>query len=214
MRKDESTRAYWDSYYASRQLGGIPSQFAAFVLSEFADREKFIDFGCGNGRDTFFFAAHGKLVLGVDGSDSAVTACQAAVGPAQADRLSFEKIDFSSQSDCDDFVTRKGQDWTGAVVYARFFIHAIDETEEARFLQLCRTLIEQDGVLCLEFRTNRDEHQEKVTASHYRRFVSPLQFFQTLQDLGMKVDYFCDGFGMAKYRSDDAHVARFVVSMK
>jgi hypothetical protein len=73
-------------------------------------------------------------------------------------------------------------------------------------------LVGDAGVICLEFRTNRDEHQEKVTASHYRRFVRPVEFIRTLQKLDLQVDYFCEGFGMAKYKADDAHVARFVVS--
>jgi tRNA/tmRNA/rRNA uracil-C5-methylase (TrmA/RlmC/RlmD family) len=89
VKKDENTPTYWDQYYADRRVGGVPSQFAAFVLSEFADRSKFVDFGCGNGRDAFFFAAHDKKVMGVDGSTSAISGCT-----SQAEQVGLTNLSF------------------------------------------------------------------------------------------------------------------------
>lgn len=67
LDKKIETKEYWNEYYETTADNNstevpklIPSQFADFVLNEFQDRTRFIDFGCGNGRDSFFFADHGK----------------------------------------------------------------------------------------------------------------------------------------------------------
>ena len=212
MKQKQETQEYWDNYYKDATIGGVPSQFATFILNEFRDRDRFVDIGCGNGRDSFFMATHGKTVLAADGSQQAVTSCQDKADATGLSNIRFEQIDFASDESCAAFLKRNAADWTGSIVYARFFVHAIDEDEERRFLQLSKALVANGGLLCLEFRTDRDELQRKVTATHYRRFVSPVSFIAALHEHDLKVDYFCEGFGMAKYRDDDAHVARFVVS--
>jgi cyclopropane fatty-acyl-phospholipid synthase-like methyltransferase len=83
-------RAYWDAYYATEGRGSIiPSQFAAFVASEYLAGHQVVEFGCGNGRDALFFAGLGSKVLGVDGSASAIAFCaqQAEARGAQAARF-------------------------------------------------------------------------------------------------------------------------------
>ena len=96
---------YWDEYYAARATTRrpLPSQFATFVAGELERPHRVIELGCGNGRDSIFFASYGHQVTGVDGSEAAVHACSALAGalgesatflqsaiddPALADRLS------------------------------------------------------------------------------------------------------------------------------
>lgn len=208
----DEERIYWDRYYADRNIGGIPSQFAAFIANEYRDHERLIDIGCGNGRDSFFFASVGKKVLGADGSIVAVEACRAAAQERGVKNLGFQHLDVASQTSCRDFLTQNLGDWSGALIYARFFVHAINETEETQFIDLCRRLAGTGGKVCLEFRTDRDAKQRKVTEHHYRRFIRSVEFMRAIHQHGLNVDYFCEGFGLAKHRADDAHVARFVVS--
>lgn len=208
----ENTQDYWNNYYRNSPVGGVPSQFAVFALSEFNNYDKVIDFGCGNGRDSFFFASQGKKVLAVDGSENVIKSCNAKVSASDMQDIAFTVLDFSDEKDCKRFFDAHAEAWADAIIYARFFVHAIDENEERNFLKLCQAFAARKGVICLEFRTDRDELQRKVTEAHYRRFVSPVKFIRTLQEHNLKVEYFCEGFGMAKYREDDAHVARFVLS--
>ena len=73
MGKSQEERGeYWNSYYSSKAVPDIPSQFAAFALSECRDADYFLDVGCGNGRDSFFFARRGMAVVSVDGSTAAI----------------------------------------------------------------------------------------------------------------------------------------------
>ena len=53
--------------------------------------------------------------------------------------------------------------------------------------------------------------QAKETAAHYRRFIDPLNFLTSALARGFELHYFVEGFGYAKYNSDDAHVARVIL---
>lgn len=211
MTTSMQSEIYWNDYYGSVSAKRIPSQFAAFVLSEFSGCEKFVDFGCGNGRDSFFFAAHGKNVMGVDGASAAVEMCQKSAEFEQINNLTFTQLDLSSALECATFSKVYSTEWSGAVCYARFFLHAITEDAEQNLLQICKDIISSDGSICFEFRTEKDEHLVKETASHYRRYINPVSLIARLNDLGLEVTYFCEGFGFAKYKADDAFVARMVI---
>lgn len=212
MNQSSENIAYWNSHYGNSTALRIPSQFATFVLSEYYAHDSFIDLGCGNGRDSFFFAEHGKQVIGVDGAVAAVDACNAQARERFPDSLSFTQLDFSDAAQCDAFVAAQADAWSGSLVYARFFLHAIDEGAERNFMKLALALIGTEGRICVEFRTDRDAMQPKVTSAHYRRFIDPIDFTNNLNGFGLKVDYYTTGFGFAKYKNDDAHVARFVLS--
>lgn len=64
---------YWNNFYSNNGAVLYQSQFAAHILNEFSSTKKIIDIGCGNGRDSLFFASHGLNVLGIDGSLSAIS---------------------------------------------------------------------------------------------------------------------------------------------
>lgn len=202
---------YWDSYYVDNSKVAapqVPSQFAAFILNEIKGIDtRIVDFGCGNGRDSLFFARHGYNVLGVDASGKAVKSC--------ADQ-EVPNADFMTSSVDDPDLAKNVRDRIGnaqadTTVYARFFIHAIDEPTQQKFLKSCRELIGNQGRAVFEFRTDRDASQTKITPTHYRRFVRPLDFIAAATAEGFKVAYFVEGFGFAKYQDDDAHVVRFIL---
>jgi SAM-dependent methyltransferase len=204
---------YWNSYYATKAVPDIPSQFAAFVLSEFRDVDFILDIGCGNARDSFFFARHGIPVVSVDGSTAAI---DDVTERAQAAHLPILAV----SSACDDPELMGGViqamahlkvSGTG-VIYARFFIHAITDEEQAGFLDFCSAFLKQNGGnLAFEFRTAADANLSKVTAAHYRRYVEPTDFLNELFQRGLTASYFTQGTGFAKYKDDDAHVVRMVI---
>jgi len=100
------------------------------------------------------------------------------------------------------------------VIYARFFIHAITEEDENFLFALVKNVGPQLKTLfAAEFRTHRDATMPKETAIHYRRFIDPHEFLVRSINLGLNVEYYVEGFGLAKYKSDDAHVARYLLSI-
>jgi ubiquinone/menaquinone biosynthesis C-methylase UbiE len=207
-------KKYWDEYYKEKVTVDIPSQFSVFVANECRDSSVVIDIGCGNGRDTFFFKSMGFNVIGVDSSASAIDICdkknrESLGGDGKFFVSDVESLDLFNKlkNAINDF-----KSFNSIIIYSRFFLHAINESQENHFINLLSNLLtEFSGSVALEFRTQRDEQQKKVTAAHYRRFVDPVKFFSKIEKSGFDVDYFAEGFGFAKYKQDDAHVARFIL---
>jgi SAM-dependent methyltransferase len=209
------TISYWDQFYHSDDPSDLvqPSQFAAFVLSEISRSTIVIDLGCGTGRDTLFFLQHGHKVLSIDASESALATCTAlgkkrALVPAvihsdiQDPLLEGRLLNFVEQATEPNLL-----------LYARFFLHAITESGETSVLDLARKLSEiRKTRVAVEFRTKRDAALPKATAAHYRRYVDPLELIGKASALGLRTEYFVEGFGYAKWRDDDAHVARCILA--
>jgi SAM-dependent methyltransferase len=204
------TAQYWNSYYKDFELKiAAPSQFAAFMQGELADEDVIVDFGCGSGRDSLFFASLGRTVVGADASSAAVEACR-----AKADNAGMRNVEFVCGDVADDALYEKiGARFAGSakpLIYARFFLHAIDEQAQAHFLRNAARLVGH-GRIAVEFRTNKDKDLHKITPNHYRRFIDPVVFIRDAFSFGLQPEYFVEGFGYAKYRDDDAHVARIVL---
>jgi SAM-dependent methyltransferase len=201
----EDRSSYWDEYYATREntRRPLPSQFATFVAGELDQPHRVIELGCGNGRDSIFFSGFGHDVTGVDGSEAAVHACSA-LAEALGERATFVQ---SAIDDPELAGKLSGSDGPH-LVYARFFIHAITDAEEEQFLDLAATLTSPGDLLAVEYRTIRDQVGAKETDTHFRRFVLPSTFQARALDRGFEVTYAVEGFGFAKYRHDDAYVAR------
>lgn len=203
-REGEARSEYWDEYYAARASDGrrLPSQFATFVAGELGRPHRIIELGCGDGRDAMFFATYGHDVVGVDGSKTAIAACR-----TLAEKLGLTATFVHARIDAPGLAERvRGEG--PRLVYARFFLHAITEAEEEALLDLASELTGPGDLLAVEYRTIRDLSGTKVTASHYRRYILPAAFEARALGRGFDVIYAVEGFGFAKYREDDAYVAR------
>lgn len=201
---DQAKEAYWEQYYTSAELvRPVPSQFAAFVAGELPGPQRLIEFGCGTGRDALFFASYGHQVVAVDASRAATEH-----GAALARELG-EKVDFiAADIDDPDLVDLIPAGGGPTTVYARFFLHAITESEERAFLESAAKLTQPGDLMALEYRTVRDQSGAKATGKHYRRFINPADFQFAATEQGFHARYSVEGFGFAKYKQDDAYVAR------
>jgi SAM-dependent methyltransferase len=200
---------HWDRYYGAEQPPEIPSQFCVFIANEFTHVRHVVEAGCGNGRDALYFASLGKRVVAFDASPAAIESCRNRQGgPAQ-----FFRGAAGDPETWQSVQRALGEEKEPVLLYNRFFLHAIDEQAEAAFLRQASDLLkDRGGYLCIECRTIRDEDHVKVTPSHYRRFIEPLHLAARLHEVGLGVDYFVEGYGMAKFRKDDAHVVRLIAS--
>ncbi len=203
----DQDKKYWNSFYnaVDRRLL-IPSQFATFVANECVDvADTIIDLGCGNGRDALFFSALGFKVIGVDASDKAIEFCR----ERSQNRSTFLCHDILDK-DLLPALMKSCGDVNKLLIYSRFFLHAISETDELIFWSLVEKLCNRESLLAVEFRTNRDENLNKATGQHYRRFIKPFDLLQRANKAGFVCEYFAEGFGFAKYKTDDAHVVRII----
>jgi SAM-dependent methyltransferase len=203
---------YWNKYYASREVLKLsaPSQFAAFVAQEAGDAHLIIEVGCGNGRDSLFFARHGFQVVAIDGSSAAITKCQDSSKAQSLSGISFICSTVGGPGFADVLRQARAHAEGPALAYARFFLHAITDSEELAFFEDMSAALRDGDRLAVEYRTVRDAAGEKVTAAHYRRFVEPSQVIANAAKFGFAAEYEVEGFGFAKYLKDDAYVARTV----
>lgn len=201
---------YWDKYYKQKEWKTtIPSQFATFCIQDFGNPDETIifDLGCGDGRDSSFFNSYGFHTIGIDGSIEAINNCKMKHNKDFLEFLCFgieEEELYKEILKKIDFVNKK------VVFYSRFFLHAINEEQQNILLSNLKKIKPKNSICFFEFRTNRDEFQEKSTETHYRRYISPTKFTTDIIKIGFDILYFTEGFGYAKYKNDDAHVARFI----
>jgi tellurite methyltransferase len=198
--------SYWDNFYKNHKLNP-PSQFAAFVLQEYFEYECFIDIGCGNGRDTFLFSLFNKDVYAVDASAIAIESIK------KQDNLNKIKC---IKSDVENLkVNTFDIKQKKTVIYSRFFLHAIDYKKQENFLRFIDNFlkISKGSIAALEFRTNHDENLSKATSDHFRRYIKYDDFYELIKS-NYKILYTKTGTGLAKYKNDDAFVARIIFTMK
>lgn len=207
---EDGRASYWNQFYGARAASLVmPSQFALFVLGETPDDCSIVDIGCGTGRDTLYFASQGRKAVGVDASVAGVEHCA-----RTASSNGLDATFLASTVDSPTLAAEIGRvaALEGPVcIYARFFVHAINDAEEEAFLALASRLCKDGDLLAAEFRTLRDAQLAKETGAHYRRYVDPMTFIHRAISHGFASDYFVEGFGYAKYKNDDAHVARCVL---
>jgi SAM-dependent methyltransferase len=211
---EEDRSRYWDKTYSATNsdLFSPPSQFAAFIAQEVDRSDLILELGCGTGRDSFFFAKYGMRVVAVDGSAAAVKKCQDKATSLEASGIKFFQGvvgDPDLESKLCSFLPLR-RDFK-LMVYARFFLHAINEEEENALLAMLARITKAGDRCAFEYRTKRDASLTKVTEKHYRRFVDPIIFYSKAVSKGYVIDYAVEGFGFAKYREDDAFVARCIL---
>lgn len=204
---------YWDTFYESaalsKNLRDVPSQFAAFFAGEIGEKHQIIDIGCGTGRDTFFFDQIGHDVVGIDSSRTVIAANVRRAEELQRSVRFMHGVVGSSE--LEGTLSRSRRNSATLALYARFFLHAVEEDLERKFFTLASSLCVRGDLVALEFRTEHDRTLPKATAAHYRRYVNPADVIARAQSCGFAVSYSVEGFGFAKYREDDAYVARLVL---
>ncbi len=207
-----SNLSYWNEIYRKLGVSEInhlkPSQFAAFCLGELNPAHALLDCGCGNARDSLFFSRYGVRVIAVDGSAEAIGFGQALMSHHSGFNLDFEQLDFAKTEQVEQFA--HSLPLKDLSIYSRFFLHAITEEEQDNFFMLCNQARRPGTQVFLEFRTTEDAHDKKVTGEHYRRFIEPDTIVAALADNGYQTTFHCEGQGYAKYRDEDAYVARII----
>ena len=207
--------SYWDGYYRLGSAPELPSQFALFVANELATGvlprfAGIIDLGCGNGRDSMFLAGQGHRIAGLDRSAAAIESCRKRLD--EADPVCQARATFAVGSADETGLADLAASFDGPVlIYSRFFFHAIDDDAESAVLERVGMILRaKGGMLATEYRTLEDQCGTRETTAHYRRYIDPARFLERLEAFGLGLVWSAQGRGMAKYRDDDAHIARMI----
>ena len=210
---DEKIKEYWARFYANLHTT-IPSPFAASVAMELSERGQLVDIGCGNGRDSLFFAGLGHRVLGLDVAGTAITSNRKLAGERHIEGIVFEEVDVGVYDHIEQVLSRfRAYDGDASVaplaIYGRFFFHAITEPEERAVLSALARQLRAEDRCFFEFRTDKDKPLDKRFGKHYRRFINLDRFVASAEDTGaFDCVYRIEGRGMAKFREEDPFVGR------
>ena len=201
--KTMNSSTHWNKFYKTFNLKK-ETPFARFVIKKIIPKKKFLDIGCGNGRDTIFFKKKKLKVLGLDNSKIAI----------KMNKLKDKKI-FKYFNFCNKKISLNKFDY----IYARFFLHAINEKEEYNFFKNCKKISNQKSLIFLEFRTTKDsmfkrgKHISKYERvyGHYRRFIDTIEFKKKLKKLDFKLIYFKVGMKLALFNNEKPYVCRAII---
>jgi len=211
--KDITTESsYWNLFYAKFNISN-PSQFCVMTAVEADVVVPIVEFGCGNGRDSAHFARHGHTVYACDLSKPAIK--KDSDEAKSESNLQFKVVDASDTVAVKGIVdeAKSPTNVNNVLVYTRFFLHSIDETQQSQFFKALSTSLVTGDKLYFEYRSAEDETLHKVHGKgHYRRYIETPDLMKELENLGFKIEYEITGRGMAKYKQEDPFVSRVIAS--
>jgi len=206
-----NNKIFWNKYYNSKDNNNKPSNFALFINKKYITKNTYlVDVGTGDGRDTFYLRKKAKHIYSIDQSNIAIKKNR-----LKARRLGVKNVTFKNLSSNHlKKITNKKINF----IYARFFIHAINEVNEDIFLKSINKNFESKTIISLEFRTIKDvlmkkgkklSKYERLT-DHYRRFIDTKKFENKLKKLNYRVLYKKQGINLSKSPNDNPHLCRIV----
>ncbi|MCG7408758.1 class I SAM-dependent methyltransferase [Paenibacillus sp. ACRRX] len=200
--------SYWDNYYTKAETSNEPTKFATDILPVLEKGKTLIELGCGNGRDSLFFAGNDIRVIAIDQSQNAISNLQA--------NYANENIQFAAK----DFIRSNvlkinNYDY----VYSRFTLHSITEEEEDILLNNVYNSMKTGGQFFIEARSVKDEifglgkqvgKNSYFYNEHYRRFIVLDELVQKLQLIGFQISYMIEGNNYAVYKEENPVVIRVI----
>ena len=196
---------YWNKFYKKASVQE-QSKFALFAykrIIKLKKKFKMIDVGCGNGRDTIFFIKKKIDIIGLDRSNV-----------IRKNKNIFKK-NFIKKNICMKNLNFKKK---FDVLYARFFIHAINAKEQENFFKNVKKILRKRALIFLEFRTIKDPLIKKGIKiskherydDHYRRFIDPHEFKNKMKKMNFKIIYKKTGINLSKTKNDNPHLCRII----
>lgn len=206
---------YWNDFYRADKSTRGPSQFALSVSELIGQNSVVIDVGCGDGRDSQYFLEKGHDVVALDGSESAIQQTLKRLSPTTQNFSAGRQLFGENETPLRNLVsglykTEVDISSKPVVVYCRFFIHAIDDYTEKRFLDWIKLATVETNIesLFFEYRTTLDRNTKKTHGEHFRRYVDSVEFTKRLNDYGFRVDVLAQGTGLAVFGDEDPHICR------
>lgn len=181
---DKGRTVHWDEYYKGKELIFEPSDFAVSVSKEFDQHVSILEIGCGNGRDSAYFAKSGNKVTALDPSIEAINLCRTK-HKNKSIQFRISKLP-EMESSCS---------LTFDVVYSRFCFHAMTDEEEIDNLRAAYKVLKPNGRIFIECRSINDPLARKGEVlspteriyGHYRRFIVMDEMKKRLENVGFKI---------------------------
>ena len=205
-------KKYLTEYYSKNSKPTQASTFAKFILPKLESNKNLIERGCGNARDSIYFAQNNLNVIAVD--------------------QVREEIDYLTENHdeenilfvCDDFTNLTNTPYNIInetdfdYIYSRFTFHSINEAKEDRTLDWIENNLDKDGCFLLEARSLNDpmfkqgkslSDTENYT-THYRRYMDLDKIIEKLESRNFEIIYNIEDNNLAVYKDDNPYVIRII----
>jgi len=149
-------KEYWEEYWRTHEVLA-PSSFAKWARPRMEGIYVF-DVGCGNGRDTTYLAEQHRTI-GID--------------PFAPNSLLYRQLTWQQMLE-----EYPDSEWN--TLYARFFLHSIEEHEEAELLEAWQ------GQVFIEARELGDD----IDDTHWRRPISSELLVDEMISMGYQIKYY------------------------
>ena len=200
-------RRYWTKYYKTHREMATPSPFAEYCFEKYLSNSEgnLLELGCGNGRDSIYFAKNKLNVLGLD------------IVQEEINYLNKRKLYKNLFFKCADFSIHSKKDGYD-FIYSRFTIHTISEEQETMTLENSFKNLKKGGLLFIEARSIKDDMFAKSSkisetegeTDHYRRFLIYDKFLEKIKNIGFEIIESVEAQGLAKHNDEDPFVVRVV----
>jgi cyclopropane fatty-acyl-phospholipid synthase-like methyltransferase len=195
-----------ENYYKNNDKPFKPSPFAEFVLSYIEKEKKLIELGCGNGRDSIYFAEQKDInILALDQAEAEIDFLNR--------NFNYDNLIFSSEDFTDLSIVEKFD-----YVYSRFTFHYISEEQENNVLKWIKSNLNKDGLFFIEARSIKDDlYRQGIQISatenitdHYRRYMNLDLFIEKLKEVNLEVIYSVDSKDIAVHKGENSIIIRII----
>lgn len=200
-------RVYWEKYYAIHHKIGESSLFAKTCMTNYFKKgQTLVELGCGNGRDSIYFAHNGIQVLGIDQCKNIIDFLQKHTNA----NLNFQCADFANLS------VKVQYD----IIYSRFTLHSITQKQQDKVILWAKESLKRGGIFAIEVRGYKNslykmgipvegEKDAFIFENHYRRFLNLEDLLRQLQDFN--IIYAKEEKGFAPFKEEDDYFIRVIV---
>jgi tellurite methyltransferase len=202
------SKVFWNNFYKKHKHTHKPTSFAAFCLPYINKKSTLIELGCGNGRDSFFFAKNKIKVYAFDISMEAINwNNQHKIKGLVFTQGDFTKLDLKKFN-----ISKIGN------IYSRFTLHSVEKSGFDKTIQWVSKSLDKGGRFFIEARTIHDKLFGKgkqlpnngFFTTHYRRFLEILTVKKKLEKSGFKLICCTEDYVSAQLNNDGAVVLRII----
>ena len=205
-------KQYWREYYIKNSKPTNASSFAEFILPKLEENKNLVELGCGNGRDSIYFANNNINVIAIDQIEDEIDYLN---NNHKEDNIHFVCEDFTNLIDTEcDLINNTDFDY----VYSRFTFHAINEFKEDRTLDWIEGKLDKNGYFLLEARSIKDPMYKQGKAlsetenftNHYRRYMNIDKIVSKLESRNFEIVFKIEDKNLAVYKDDNPYVIRII----
>ena len=217
----DTEKIYWDNFYKSNPDIREPSDFAKYIHTKYIAQLnkstvflKIGDLGCGNCRDSLFFASLGNYVYAIDKSSIPYNT-----------HTNLNLI----LDDVETSITNNKLETLLDLVYMRWFLHSVPYDKGAQIFTESIKNLKPNALLCIEVRSSNDteliknstyNESDKSYSTTHKRWLYSIEMIKKLaEENNLDVIELVENYDFSKTNNNEAYVSnplliRFVARKK